>query len=218
MPAWRKYHGIGPEGRGHWRLSWGLNSNYCTVFAKSVGIEDVLEWVDWIEKSIKKGISGKEWEELAVTAVLVGGVDRGIQDESKLCSIEYNTLECSQENSFIQDLSEGVTKSAWFHEPCLQTGVSLEGSDKTVKGCVTHEVRLSKRRGRLSERNPVREGLWTAAKAEMNLELIIEELQMILIAPMIIQRIFGKVTSTATYQLWSIMLPSSEYRGGSFFK
>ncbi len=80
--------------------------------------------------------------------------------------VEDESLEGSQEYTLIHDLSKGVTEGSRFHKAGLETGIGLIGSDKAIEGCVAIGVRLRRRRGRLSEMKPAREGFCTAWKAE----------------------------------------------------
>lgn len=137
-----------------------------TVLAESVGVEDVLEGIDGVEEGIKDGVGGEEGEELVIAAVLVGEVDGGVEDSAQLGHVEDESLEGSQEDALVHDLGEGVAEGSWFHESGLETGIGLVGGDEAFEGCVARGVRLSRRRGMLSERKPEREGLCTAWKAE----------------------------------------------------
>lgn len=136
-----------------------------TVFAEGVSVEDVLEGVHGIEKSVEEGVGGEETQELVVASALVGEVDGGVEDEGELCEIEDDALEGPQENTLIHDLGEGVTESSRLAETCLEGGVGLEGSDESIEGWVSAYVRLRRRRGRLSPTKEAKLGYLTLLKA-----------------------------------------------------
>ena len=91
-----------------------LNQSNCTVAALNITVKDVFKSIYRIEKSVEESVSRQKGEKFAVSSVLVGKVDRWVENKTELSKVVDESLESSHNKSLVHDLSESIAEGSWF--------------------------------------------------------------------------------------------------------
>ena len=149
-----------------------LNQSNCTVAALNITVKDVFKSIYRIEKSVEESVSGQKGEKFAVSSVLVGKVDRWVENKTELSEVVNESFESSHNKSLVHDLSESIAEGSWFWETSFHAGISLIGSHESVKSYMKNNVRLRTSLTMLSWRNPQKQGYLTAPRVSSYLDVI----------------------------------------------